>query len=98
MTIDAEANTEEQGREAPKGVYISGTMIAATVGVLTILSMLVAVVWSLAAQAEQVKDNTNSIEKLSCLPVQMARVETKIDNNTGLLNTILEGVQREKDD
>ena len=81
---------------APAG--ISYATIGAASALLAILGLLGGVVWSQATQAGQVAANRTGIEKLECLPVQVARVEAALEAQGKQLDRIEDGLKRGKEE
>jgi hypothetical protein len=54
---------------------ISYHQIGAAGGLLTLGLTMAGLVWAAASQAGQIKHNTKGIERLGCLPEQVARIE-----------------------
>jgi|APSaa5957512622_1039677.scaffolds.fasta_scaffold43565_2 hypothetical protein len=59
----------------PDGAVLTYRQLAAAGGLLTVALAVGGLVWGWAAQAGQIEVNAGAIDRLSCLPEQVARIE-----------------------
>jgi len=102
---DPEARTGTVETPQAGGISMSWDAVRGYRALAAIALVVGGFVWVLSAQAGQVKSNTDAVQKLDCLPVQVARVEEKVNalgvqlgTQQDTLSAILTAAQKEKVD
>jgi len=91
-------DTERPTAAHPDNPGISYRQLGMAGGLLTMLLTLASLVWAASSQGSQIEHNTSALDKLSCLPEQMARVEATQEAQARQLDRIEDATTRTHED